>query len=350
MIAMINFQPNVPLASYSTMRLGGPAAYLTEVKNPQEVQEVIAWAEAKNLPLIMIGGGSNIIWPDEGFPGLVVVNKIMGYQIQKIDDENVYLTAGAGEPWDSVVARTVMEGLSGVEQLSLIPGTVGATPIQNVGAYGREIAEVLVVVQAYDRQSKQMVTIPAADCAFAYRTSRFKTTEKGRFLITAVTLHLAHTKPLPPFYPQVQSYFDQHAIHDVTPQALRDAVVAIRNAKLPDPAVVANCGSFFYNPIINEDELRELQQTYPGIENWPQADGRVKISAAWLIEQAGLKDYHDADTGMATWPTQALTFINEHARSTADVIVFKQKVADKIKAMFGIELQQEPELVKIQPH
>lgn len=342
---MLNIQEKVPLSGYSTMRLGGPAAYLTEVRSGQEVIEACEWAQQRGLPLVMIGGGSNIIWPDEGFGGLVIVNKIMAWEIQKIDEETVYLTVGAGEPWDSVVARTTEAGLSGIEQLSLIPGTAGATPIQNVGAYGREISEVLVCVQAYDQQTKTMVTIPSADCGFAYRTSRFRTTDKGRFLITNLTLHLTSSKPLQPFYPSVQSYFEQHGITDYTAEAIREAVISIRREKLPDPSQIGTCGSFFYNPIVETSDFHSLVNQYPGMPGWPQPDGRIKIPAAWLLDKAGFSDYHDPETGMATWPKQSLNFVNEHARSTADVLAFKEKVAAKVKETFGIELEQEPELI-----
>jgi UDP-N-acetylmuramate dehydrogenase len=179
----MNVLQNVSLKDYSTMRLGGTAAYLVEANNKQEVQEAVVWADANNLPAIMVGSGSNIVWKDEGFPGLIIVCKLMGIEERQEDDENYYLTVAAGETWDNVVAQTAAKGLTGVEALSLIPGTAGATPVQNVGAYGQEIAQTLVTVEAYDRQTKQMVLLQNADCGFGYRTSRFKTTDHGRFFI-----------------------------------------------------------------------------------------------------------------------------------------------------------------------
>lgn len=342
---LMDIKQNVSLAAYSTMRLGGQAAYLAEVHTVAELQQAVNWAEQYKLPFVMIGGGSNIIWSDKGFTGLVLINKIMGFDLQEEDEENSYLTVGAGEPWDSVVSRVVGLDLSGVEELSLIPGSTGATPIQNVGAYGREIADSLVSVTAYDRQAKKLINIPKIDCGFAYRTSRFRTTDKGRFLITSITLHLTKTKPLPPFYPAVQTYFEQHGITDYTVLAVRQAVVAIRTSKLPDPALVANCGSFFYNPIITAEEFNRIKFDYPELEGHPQPDGQLKISAAWLVEKAGFKDFHDPETGMATWPKQPLVFINERAPNTAALLAFREKVKAKIKEMFGIDLEQEPELV-----
>jgi UDP-N-acetylmuramate dehydrogenase len=341
----MNITQNEPLKNHSTMRLGGTAAYYTEVSDRHELVEAVTWAEQNNVPLLMIGDGSNIVWKDEGFPGLLVVNKIMRFEEQMEDDENYYVTVGAGENWDDVVRRTVEKGMTGIEALSLIPGTAGATPVQNVGAYGQEIANTLVSVEAYDTQTKQFVTIPGIDCAFGYRTSRFKTSDRGRFLITAVTLHLLKSSPRPPFYKALQAYFDENNIATATPGVTRDAVIAIRQSKLPDPAQVANNGSFFANPIIDEGEFIQLQADHPGIPGWPLGDGTVKIPAAWLLEQAGFKDHHDPETGMGTWPAQPLVLVNERAQTTAQLLTFRQRILDTVQQKFGITLEQEPELL-----
>jgi len=327
------------------MRLGGPAAYLTDVTSRQELTAALEWANVQAMPIIMIGGGSNIIWRDEGFQGLVIVNKIMGYQDFDEDGTNHYVTIGAGENWDSVVARTVASGLTGIEALSLIPGTAGATPVQNVGAYGQEIAGTLMSVEVYDTSTQQFANMPATDCAFGYRTSRFKTTDKGRFYITGLTLHLIKGNPEPPFYSGVQKYLDEHHITTVTPQVLRDAVVDIRSHKLPDPATVANNGSFFANPIVPEGVLAQISATHDDVPHWLAVEGKIKLSAAWLIEQAGFKDANDPETGMATWPAQPLVLVNVSAKSTADLLKFKQKILDAVKTKFGITLEQEPELL-----
>jgi UDP-N-acetylmuramate dehydrogenase len=336
---------NVPLSAYSTMRLGGPARYLTDITNRSEISEALQMAEAQNVPVIMIGGGSNIIWGDEGFPGLVMVNKIMGFEPFEEDTENLYLTVGAGENWDDVVRRTVEMGYSGIEYLSLIPGLAGGTPVQNVGAYGHEIKEVLVTLEAYDRVAKQLVTLRGDECDFGYRTSRFKGKDKGRFFICSMTLHLMKQNPAPPFYAALQKYLEENNITSYTPQIVRDAVIAIRSSRLPDPAVVANNGSFFANPIVPNDQLEQLRATYPDIPHWTVDDTQTKLSAAWLLEQCGFKDMHDQETGMATWAKQPLVFVNEHATKTADLLQFKQKVADAVQQKFGITLVQEPELI-----
>lgn len=326
------------------MRLGGAAAYLCSVTTREELTSAVAWAKEHNLPMIMIGGGSNIFWRDEGFGGLIIVNNMLRYEDFIEDEFNHYVTIGAGENWDSVVERTVAAGLSGIECLSLIPGKAGATPVQNVGAYGQEIRNTLVSVEVYDRTTDTFVNIPNEDCAFGYRTSRFKTTDKDRFFITALTLHLTTQTPEPPFYNSLQQYLDEHNIHNYSPRVLRDAVIDIRSHKLPDPAEVANNGSFFANPVVDRGTYTQIQADYSDMPHW-EVEGGIKLSAAWLIEQAGFKGIHDEATGMMTWPTQPLVFVNEKAQHTADLLAFRQKVLDAVEAKFGVSLQQEPELL-----
>ncbi len=344
---------NVPLRPYSTMRLGGMAAYAVGVTNRQEVVAAYAWADERGLPCLVVGSGSNIVWRDEGFPGLLIVNQIKKFEVYNEDETNAYVTLGSGENWDQSVEHCVAVGLSGIEALSLVPGTAGATPVQNVGAYGQDISQTLVSLEAYDTTTKQFLTIPTADCAFGYRTSRFKTTDRGRFLITAITLHLTKGNPQPPFYPAVQKYFDEHAISDRTPQAVRQAVIAIRSGKLPNPNEVANNGSFFANPIVDEAAYVQINADYENVPHWPatgiNGEDKIKLSAAWLLDQAGFKDYHDQATGMATWPKQSLVLVNEHATSTADLLAFKQKLVDAVQAKFNISLEQEPELLPTKP-
>lgn len=329
------------------MRLGGTVRYFAEITQRSEIEEAVTWAVEHQAPPLMIGGGSNIIWRDEGFEGLLLVNKIMGYEEFAEDDFNTYITVGAGENWDSVVERSVKAKLSGIEALSLIPGTAGATPIQNVGAYGQEIANTLVSIEAYDLHTRQFVTIPAADCAFGYRTSRFKTTDRDRFFIMSITLHLIKQNPLPPFYRALGEYLSTHHKGETyTPAEIRDAVIDIRSHKLPDPAKVANNGSFFANPVISAQLLPQLQADYPDIPHWPTDDPAfIKIPAAWLIEQAGFKNKHDKETGMATWKTQPLVLVNEKANTTADLLKFRDKITAAVAEKFYITLQQEPELL-----
>jgi UDP-N-acetylmuramate dehydrogenase len=341
----MNILQNVGLAGYSTMGLGGAAAYLTAITSRAELTEAIEWAKSRQLPIIMIGGGSNIIWKDEGFNGLVLINKVPGYDQQDIDENSCSLIIGAGENWDSVVQRSVEAGFTGIEALSLIPGSAGATPIQNVGAYGQEISESLTTVEAYDTQTDQFVTLAGMDCNFSYRNSRFKTSDRGRFFILGLTLQLNKGNPGPPFYGAVQTYLEQNNISEVSPAVLRQAVIAIRTSKLPDPAKIHNAGSFFANPIIARTQFDQINDGQVVIPNWPTDDDSVKLSAAWLIEQAGFKNHHDPDTGMSTWPTQTLVLVNEKARDTADLLAYKAKIVDAVLTKFGVTLVQEPELL-----
>ena len=328
------------------MRLGGKATYLTEVHDRNDLVEALSWAEKRQLPVIMIGGGSNIVWQDEGCQGLVIINKIVRYEVFDEDETNHYVTVGAGENWDSAVERMVAADLSGTEALSLIPGSAGAAPVQNIGAYGQELADTLVTVEAYDSVTRSYVTIAGSDCGFGYRTSRFKTTDKGRFYITAMTLHLTHSNPEPPFYAALESYLSDQHITSYSPKIIRDAVIDIRSHKLPDPTKVANTGSFFANPIVDKATLVQLAGSYGDIPHWDTENpDSTKLSAGWLIENAGFKDFHDLETGMATWPSSALIFINEHAKNTTDLLKFKQKVITAVEEKFGVTLQQEPELL-----
>lgn len=336
---------DVSLAKHSTMRLGGKAKYLVNITARLDVPNALEWAAEKGLPVIMIGGGSNIIWKDKGFDGLVMVNKIPGFSITKAGADEYFVQVGAGEDWDKTVARTTAKGLHGIEGLSLIPGTAGATPVQNVGAYGQDVSQTLESVEAYDTKTKQFIVIPAQECGFSYRASRFNGADKGRFYITSLTFCLTKENPAPPFYDSLQRYLDHMGITKYTPSVIREVVIAIRSSRLPDPAKVANNGSFFGNPIISATKYKALQKKYPTIKAWETPAGRYKIPAGWLLETAGYKGFHDLKTGMATWEHQALVLVNEKAHTTADLLAFRDRIIRDIDHKFGIKLQQEPELL-----
>lgn len=341
----MDMQENVPLGGYSTMRLGGEAAFLVEVNSVDELLEAVAWAKEKNLSVISIGEGSNVIWRDEGFDGLVIVNKILGYKLSAFDETTASLTVASGEAWDSVVKRTVNEGYYTLAPLSLIPGTTGATPVQNVGAYGQEVSNCLMTLQAIDLLTSQSVIMRGSDCQFGYRTSRFKTVDHGKFIITSVTFSISKQPLEPPYYDSLQRYIRENNITVHSADDIRQAVIAIRNSKLPDPKVVANNGSFFANPIVSEEILAQILGVSESAKYWHLPDGKVKLSAAWLIEQVGFKDMHDESTGMATWVNHPLVLVNEHAKSTSDLLTFKDKLTNAVKEKFKVTLEQEPELL-----
>lgn len=336
---------NVSLKLYSSMRLGGTADFVTEAKSKADLEAAEIWSEEHQLPLRVIGGGSNIIWRDEGFKGLLVVNKIRGLKKMREDDTSATYQIGAGEDWDTIVDQLVGLGLQGVECLSLIPGTAGATPIQNVGAYGQDIAQTLVELEAYDRMEKAFVTLSKQECAFAYRSSRFKTVDNGRFLIASITLRLHKDAPRPPFYDTLQQYLDKKKLREPSLQQIREAVIAIRSQKLPDPAEVANNGSFFANPFVDKAQYMRIKKKHPSIQAWEINKDTYKLSAAWLVEKAGFKDKLDAETGMTTWKDQSLVLVNKRAKSTADLLNYQDKITTKVHELFQVELQREPELL-----
>ncbi len=331
---------NIPLKNFVTMRLGGNARFMTDVRSIDEIIAIIDRAAAQNLPFYILGGGSNTIVYDEGFDGIVIRNRIMGQEILSETPSEVSIRVGAGEQWDEFVKKTVDMRLTGIEALSGIPGTVGAAPVQNIGAYGQEVAETIVSLDAYDTQSKTLVSLSNDDCRFSYRNSIFRDTEMVRYIITFVTFRLYKSAPQPPFYEAVQRYLDEHTITIYTPQVIRDAVLAIRTDKLPDPKLKPNNGSFFKNAIIEDWQLTDLRETYPDIPTYNMPDGRYKVPTGWLIEQAGFKGklLH----GIRVHDKNALVLINESATSFADLASARDEIAGKIRDTFRILIEQEP--------
>jgi UDP-N-acetylmuramate dehydrogenase len=336
----MDIHTNIPLKNYTTMHLGGNARFMTEVRTPQEVVEVCRNAATEHLPVFILGGGSNVIVRDAGFNGIIVRNRIPGFEVIADEPGQVIIKVGAGENWDDVVKRTVNMNLTGIEALSAIPGTAGAAPVQNIGAYGQEIADTLMSLEAYDTQSNAIVTLQNSDCAFSYRHSIFRGEAMGRYVILNITLRLYKTAPEPPFYKAVQDYFDTHNITIYTPQIIREAVVAIRTEKLPDPSVAPNAGSFFKNAIVEDWQLTDLKNQYSDIPTYDLADGRFKIPTGWLIEQAGFKG--KALHGMRVHDKNALVLINESASSYADLAAARDEIMGAVRDKFRITIEQEP--------
>ena len=331
---------NIPLKNYTTMRLGGNARFMTEVHTPEEAAEVYRNAKSQQLPVFVLGGGSNLIVHDEGFNGLVIRNRIPGFEI--IDDQagHIIIRIGAGENWDNVVKRSVDMNLTGIEAMSAIPGTAGAAPVQNVGAYGQEIADTLVSLDAYDSQTDRFVSLQNADCGFSYRHSIFRGDAAGRYIITNITVKLYKTPPQPPFYKAIEDYFAAHNITLFTPQIIRDAVVAIRADKLPDPTVTPNTGSFFKNAIVEDWQLTDLRKEYPDIPTYDMPDGNFKVPTGWLIEQVGLKG--TTLHGMRVHDKNALVLINESATSYQDLASARDEIIGAVRDKFRITISQEP--------
>ena len=336
----MDIHTNIPLKNYVTMRLGGNARFMADIHKAEDLSGLIARAREQNLPIYILGGGSNTIVPDEGFAGLVLRNRIPGFQVVSETPSEATIEVGAGEDWDSVVRRCVGMNLSGIECLSAIPGTAGAAPVQNIGAYGQEISETLVSLQAYDTQTNKIVTLTNAQCEFSYRDSIFRNSQMGRYIITSITLRLYKAAPLQPFYKAVQDYLDANNIAIYTPQTLRDAVIAIRTEKLPDPKVRPNNGSFFKNAIVEDWQLNDLREQYHDIPIYDMPDGRYKIPTGWLIEQTGLKG--QLLHGMRVHDKNALVLINESATSYADLAAARDEIIGAIRDKFQIIVTQEP--------
>lgn len=331
---------NIPLKNMTTMRLGGPARFFAEARTPQEVQQLYQNAQSKQLPVFILGGGSNVLAHDEGYAGLIIRMKISGFETVADDLYSTTVKIGAGELWDTVVKRTVEMRLTGIEALSSIPGTAGAAPVQNIGAYGQEISETLVSLEAYDTHTNTFVTLQNEACEFSYRHSIFRSSQMGRYIITSITLKLSKSLPAPPFYDSLQTYFDEHAISIFTQQTVRDAVAAIRADKLPDPAVKPSAGSFFKNAFIESWQLPELQTKYPDIKAYEMGNDTYKLSTGWLIETAGLKG--QLLHGIRVHDKNALVLINESATSYADLAAAREEIIGKVRDTFQIIIEQEP--------
>lgn len=336
----MDIHTNIPLKNLTTMRLGGPARFFAEVHAPEELRKVYQNAQAKQIPVFVLGGGSNVVAQDAGYQGLIIRMRIPGFEVVEDDLNATTLKIGAGESWDSTVARTVQMNLTGIEAMSAIPGTTGAAPVQNIGAYGQEISETLVSVDAYDTSNDTFVTLQHDDCGFSYRHSIFRGSEKGRFIITAVTLKLSKNQPTPPFYDSLQQYIDENLIKLITHKSIRDAVIAIRKDKLPDPAVKASAGSFFKNALIEKWQLTDIQKKYPDIKAYDMGTGKFKVSTGWLIEKCGFKG--QLIHGMRINEKNCLVLINESATGYGDLANARDEIMNKVRDTFQIQLEQEP--------
>lgn len=336
----MNVHTNIPLRNYLSMRLGGNARFMTDVSSIDELQQVIANAKSQGLRFFILGSGSNVIARDTEYPGLVIRVRIPGFEVLAEDYNTVTIKLGAGEVWDEVVARTVDMNLSGIEAMSDIPSYCGAAPVQNIGAYGQEIADVLTELEAYDTEAEQIVTLSNDACKFTYRDSIFRSEALGRYVITSITLQLYKALPEPPFYKALQDYFDEHNITIYTPRTVREAVTAIRAEKLPNPAEKPNTGSFFKNAIIEQWQLDEFLRDYPDAPHYEMGEGQHKIPSGWLIEQCGFKG--QLLHGMRVNPANALVLINESASGYLDLSLARDEIIQTVYDRFHIRIEQEP--------
>ena len=343
------------LADLTTLRLGGPAARFVVAADEGEVIDAVLEADAAGEPLLVLAGGSNVVVADEGFPGVVVHVVTRGID-RREEEGKVLLTVQAGEPWDPFVAHCVEQGLSGVEALSGIPGSVGATPIQNVGAYGQEVAETIDSVLVLDRERKVVQLLDARAAEFSYRSSAFKRTP-GRWVVLAVTFAL-DPDPLsrPIRYAELARALDVEVGERVPVAAVREAVLALRRRKGMvvddgDPDSVS-AGSFFTNPVLTAEQFDALvdrvhDKLGPDVTppSWPESDGRVKTSAAWLIERAGFGKGHGDPATIAISAKHTLALTNRGAGTTALLVALAREIADGVRREFGVDLVPEPVFV-----
>ena len=331
---------NISLKQYTTMKLGGEARYMATADSASDVVSLYRNARKENLPIFVLGGGSNVITHDEVFEGIVLLNKIKGFEVISETDETTDVKIGAGEVWDEVVEKAIGLGLQGIEAMSGIPGTAGAAPVQNVGAYGQEIADTLISLEAYDSKTDTIVTISADECDFSYRNSIFRDNEKGRYCILNITLRLNKAEPKPPYYASLQRYIDENDIREVNLSVIRVAVLNIRSEKLPDPAELPSAGSFFKNALVEKWKLEELQREYSDIPNYAMSDGRYKIPTGWLIDRAGLRGYRSH--GMRVYEKNALVLVNDSATGYDDLAAIREEIVQIVFDKFGIKIEQEP--------
>jgi UDP-N-acetylmuramate dehydrogenase len=343
-------QENVPLAPLTTLQVGGPARYFVEAMTADEVREATQLAKERNAPLFVLGGGSNLVVSDQGWPGLVLRVGILGIQHQHGHDV-AYFEAGAGEVWDEFVAAVVAHHCAGVECLSGIPGSVGGTPVQNVGAYGQEVAETIESVQALDLKTGKEVEFSQEECGFRYRTSIFNTTERGRYVILRVRYALVHNGEPRLAYADLKKYFANRA-GTPTLAETREAVRQIRATKsmliTPGDPDSRSVGSFFKNPVLTAEQHEELQRraSERGLEvpSYPALDAQRKVSAAWLVEQAGFaKGYALGRTAISS--KHALALVNRGGATAAEIVALKDQVQEKVLKTWGIRLEPEPVFV-----
>lgn len=328
------------LADLNTLAVSAKARYLVDVHSVDELEPALSWADENGLRPQLLGGGSNLVFVGD-YPGLVLHIAMRGRVLEPVSNDEAILVLQAGENWHEAVLFAACEGYRGIENLALIPGTAGAAPVQNIGAYGVELCDTLESVTALDRANGQRVVLTAEQCNFGYRDSRFKR-EPGRYIILEIRLRLSRSAPFRLGYRDLQEWLSDIEACDLTPLDVAHAVMAVRQQKLPDPASLPNAGSFFKNPVVSPGEYEKLQKRFPDIVSYTVEDG-VKLAAAWLIDQAGWKGFRNETVGVHD--RQALVLINHSGGSGRDVLALAEKVRASVLAKFGVALEIEPGII-----
>jgi UDP-N-acetylmuramate dehydrogenase len=336
----MQIQQNISLRALNTFGIDAKAAFYTEVHSLEDLRQALA---SPHKPILILGGGSNMLFTQD-FGGLVIKNGILGMKIVREYKNKVWIEVGAGEKWHDFVLWAVDKGFGGIENLSLIPGSIGAGPIQNIGAYGVELKDVLVKLKAMDLQTGQVKSFSNADCKFGYRESIFKKSEKGKYCITSVTFSLTKHKHRINFsYGDIQKTLEANGVHNPGISDISRAVVEIRTSKLPDPAKIGNSGSFFKNPETERSILEKIKKDYPQVPFFDLPDNRVKIPAGWLIEQCGWKGKRVGNTG--SYERQALVLVNYGGATGQEVQQLAKDIIASVEQKFGVRLEAEVNLI-----
>lgn len=337
---------NISLKQYNTFGIDVNAEYFSIFRNEEEVRELLAYGKQNIIDakraLIVLGGGSNILFT-KNFGGLVLKNEIGGIDKVDEDDEHVYIKAGAGVNWHKLVLYCIDNDFAGIENLSLIPGNVGASPMQNIGAYGVEIKDVFHQLEAIHISDGTLVTFNISDCMFGYRESVFKRKYKNQFIITSVTYKLNKRPIFNTSYGAIEQELEKMGNQELSIRAISDAVISIRKSKLPDPAEIGNAGSFFKNPEVTKNKFEDLKSLHPGIVGYILDNGNVKLAAGWLIERCGWKGFRRGDAGCHA--NQALVLVNYGHATGSEVFALSEDIITSVKNMFEIELEREVNII-----
>lgn len=343
MTASLNIRRNHSLKSCNTFGIDARCALFAEIEDMDALREIIHSPELDEYEKLVLGGGSNILFTKD-FDGLVIKNSLRGIEVMKEDGNNVWLKAGAGEVWHELVMFCIKNNYAGIENLSLIPGLVGAAPMQNIGAYGVELESVFDSLQAVNIHTGEERIFLRKACGFGYRESVFKGALKGQYIITSVTLRLNKKPSFNTSYGAIRDTLEKMGVKELSIKAVSDAVIAIRSSKLPDPKELGNAGSFFKNPEVPADIYKTLAEKFPSVPHYPGSkEGMIKIPAGWLIEQCGWKGKRIGNTG--SHKDQALVLVNYGNATGAEVIDLAMKIKDSVKEKFGVEIVPEVNVV-----
>lgn len=338
----MNYQQHISLAQHSCMRLGGRARYFSELTYSEEIASVYETAQELSVPVTILGSGSNTFFADGVINRLFVKNCITGCEIVSEKGNEVLISVGAGEDWDELVAWTVDRGLSGLEALSGIPGTVGAAPVQNIGAYGGELSESLDHVVVWNTKKQKRMMLAVRECEFTYRNSLFKR-EAGQWVVLSVGLRLSRQQAVVPDYKSLTKYLEANNIQNPNRVEVREAILAVRRSRLPNLETDPNLGSYFVNPVVSKRKADQLTKQFPEIVRFNLPDGRVKIPAGWLIEEVGLKGKQFGN--FRTSADNALVLVHDRKGTTAELLGVEEGIRKKVKSKFGIRLEREPNLI-----